>query len=57
MALCKGVACCRSELMDYENKMTKKTQYLPPSPLEMQDAIQLLSLLNTSKASFSLNEK
>ncbi len=46
-----------NSLMDYENEMTKKTQHLPPIPPEMQDAIQLLSLLNTSKASFSLYEK
>jgi len=47
-----------NSLMDYENDMTKKTQHLPPIPPEMQDAIQLLSLLNTSKAtSFSLYEK
>jgi len=31
-----------NSLMDYENEMTKKTQYLPPIPPEMQDAIQLL---------------
>jgi len=43
--------------MDYENEMTKKTQHLPPIPPEMQDAIQLLSLLNSSKASFSLYEQ
>ena len=43
--------------MDYENEMTKKTQHLPPIPLEMQDAIQLLSLLNTSKASFHYMKK
>jgi len=41
-----------NSLMDYENEMTKKTQHLSPIPPEMQDAIQLLSLLNTSKASF-----
>jgi len=46
-----------NSLMDYANEMTKKTQHLPPIPSEMQDAIQLLSLLNTSKASFSLYEK
>jgi len=46
-----------NSLMDYENKMTRKTQHFPPIPSEMQDAIQLLSLLNTSKASFSLYEK
>ena len=46
-----------NSLMDYENEMTKKTQHWPPIPPEMQDAIQLLSLLNTSKASFSLYEK
>jgi len=46
-----------NSLMDYENEMTKKTRHLPPIPPEMQDAIQLLSLLNTSKASFSLYEK
>ncbi len=43
--------------MDYENEMTKKTQHLPSIPPEMQDAIELLSLLNTSKVSFSLYEK
>jgi len=46
-----------NSLMDYENEMTKKTRHLPPIPPEMQDAIQLLSLLNTSKASISLYEK
>jgi len=46
-----------NSLMDYENEMTKKTQHLPPIPIEMQDVIQLLSLLNTSKASFSLYGK
>jgi len=46
-----------NSLMDYENEITKKTRHLPPIPSEMQDAIQLLSLLNTSKASFSLYEK
>ena len=34
-----------------ENEMAKKTHLLPPIPPEMQDAIQLLSLLNTSKPS------
>jgi len=43
-----------NSLMDYENEMTKKKQHLPLLPPEMQDAILLLSLLNTSKASFSL---
>ena len=43
--------------MDYENEMTNKTQHLPPIPPEMQDASQPLSLLHTSKASFSLYEK
>ena len=43
--------------MDYENEMMNKTQYLPPIPPEMQDVIQLLFLLNTSKASFTLYEK
>jgi len=46
-----------NSLMDYKNEMTKTTQHLPPIPSELQDAIQLLSLLNTSKASFSLYEK
>jgi len=38
-------------------RLQKKTQHFSPIPPEMQDAIQLLSLLNTSKASFSLYEK
>jgi len=44
------------EEMDYENEMTK-TQHLPPIPLEMQDASQLLSLSITSKASFHCMRK
>ena len=46
-----------NSLMDYENGMTKKTRHLPPIPPKMQDVICLLSLLNTSKASFSLYKK
>jgi len=46
-----------NSLMDYENEMTKKAQHLPPIPTEMQDAIQLLSLLITSKDNFPLCEK
>ena len=42
-----------NSLMYYENEMTKKTRHLPPIPPEMQDAIQLLSLLNTKKKSNS----
>jgi len=38
-----------NSLMDYENEMTKKTQHLPPIPPEMQDAIQLLSLLRAHR--------
>jgi len=36
---------------------TKKAKHLPPIPPEMQDAIQLLSLLNKSKTSLSSYEK
>jgi hypothetical protein len=46
-----------TSLMDYENEIRKKTEHMPPIPPEMNDAIQLLSLLSTSKASFSLYEK
>ena len=46
-----------NSLMDYENEMTKKTQHLPPIPPEMQGAIQLLSLLNTSKLVFHYMKK
>ena len=38
-----------NSLMDYENEMTKKTQHLLPIPPEMQDAIQLLSLLRAHR--------
>jgi len=44
-------------LMEYENEMRKNTQHLSPIPPGMQNAIQLLSLLNTSKTSLSLHEK
>jgi len=46
-----------NSLLDYVNEMTMNIQHLPPIPPAMQDDIQLLSLLNTSKAVFHCMKK